>query len=336
MSDSQTVYVHAAFITSIAYIFLIIFYKLYQTNWPSQYFTADEIAGYKNRVNPIYYVVFRFLPVFIALMFLGDVLIQLGVSKAVAGIYMVSMATIHFITSNGIVIIKLLLQKEGVRLVNYHKQLILHFVSLAFIALAFFFAYQFLGAEWVSKLAPSPENLVDNVWAALLIALFVGWINQRSSSSFQISEIVAKEFETIPAELLAFARKMSKKYKADQVLLLSVLVTESLQRPRWVRNIEQVLGRIFRRGTYGIMQHASDKPISDKESIEIAAKNYFSNTDFLSSLRENDYLKYTQTVEDILRNYNADQNYKELVEEVLSSVQYDYFAEGKYPFDRLP
>lgn len=49
------------------------------------------------------------------------------------------------------------------------------------------------------------------------------------------------------------------------------MVVEAIQRPVWARRVERLLGRAFRlRLSYGIMQVRSNRPLSDRQSVDAA------------------------------------------------------------------
>lgn len=47
----------------------------------------------------------------------------------------------------------------------------------------------------------------------------------------------------------------------------AIAIVENLNRPPWVRRLERILMR--RRGTFGLMQAKSDRPMSDSESVDV-------------------------------------------------------------------
>jgi len=66
----------------------------------------------------------------------------------------------------------------------------------------------------------------------------------------------------------------SERYKIDEAITLAVMVVENAQRPPWARRLERAKGRVIKKGTYGIMQVTSERPVSDSESIEIACRDH--------------------------------------------------------------
>src|SRR5215207_5321217 len=63
---------------------------------------------------------------------------------------------------------------------------------------------------------------------------------------------------------------MAAQHGTDPLLVESIMMVENVQRPRWFRTAERLKGIFAKPGTYGIMQVASPRPLSDKDSIRIA------------------------------------------------------------------
>ena len=66
----------------------------------------------------------------------------------------------------------------------------------------------------------------------------------------------------------------SEQCNANFDLVFVFCVVENIQRPKWFRNIENMIPM----ATKGIMQVKSFFPIDDSTSVKIAIKNYFQNT----------------------------------------------------------
>jgi hypothetical protein len=60
--------------------------------------------------------------------------------------------------------------------------------------------------------------------------------------------------------------------------VLAFAIVENLQRPPWVRRIENFFAKITKKGTYGVMQVSSTRGLSDEESVDQAVKTFFLNT----------------------------------------------------------
>ena len=67
--------------------------------------------------------------------------------------------------------------------------------------------------------------------------------------------------------------KVCSEHQTSKALLFSILVYEDLNRPQWIRRIENILVRLpGAKLTVGIAQVTSTFPLSDTESIELASE----------------------------------------------------------------
>lgn len=73
--------------------------------------------------------------------------------------------------------------------------------------------------------------------------------------------------------LIPFIQRESRRAEIDSCLLLSLAILEDINRPFWIRILENFLFRIgfYKPKTFGLMQVSSEKPIDDEESIRRAA-----------------------------------------------------------------
>lgn len=104
---------------------------------------------------------------------------------------------------------------------------------------------------------------------------------------------------------------------ADQSLVVAVMLVENLQRPKWLRRLENGIGRFRSSGTYGVMQAPSEKPVSDEQSITIAIEKFFKGTEVAKQ-------EYSWEKEERLRPYidqfNSNPTFKNLVSEALEHI----------------
>lgn len=101
----------------------------------------------------------------------------------------------------------------------------------------------------------------------------------------------------------------SERSGADAVLVLAVMVVENLQRPAWFRALEQIKGRVLKKGTYGVMQVWAAEPISDEMSIDQAAEILSAYSDLCD---ERGYPR-PDTFRALGVSYNGSQSYGDLV-----------------------
>lgn len=71
---------------------------------------------------------------------------------------------------------------------------------------------------------------------------------------------------------LKYFSQASKKYRIKLDILLGIAILEDMNRPSIFRILERTFHYILPIRTFGLMQVHSEKPLTDKESIFLAAK----------------------------------------------------------------
>ena len=137
-----------------------------------------------------------------------------------------------------------------------------------------------------SKLAPSNfQAIVDSIWqtliAAIIIITFYEFLRncpeEKYNEQFELydrkSQLVIRDFRYISDRFGKTVNRVCSEYQTSKTLLFSILVYENLNRPQWIRHIENILVRLpGAKLTVGIAQVTSTFPLSDVESIELAAE----------------------------------------------------------------
>ena len=95
----------------------------------------------------------------------------------------------------------------------------------------------------------------------------------------------------------------------DPDLIHALMLVENLARPAWFRRIERLKGRVFKQGTYGIMQVESAAPISDHDSVDLALRKLSGVGPFITSKGYVDYA----ALRSFAKTYNDDGDYADLV-----------------------
>ncbi|WP_146249153.1 MULTISPECIES: hypothetical protein [unclassified Curtobacterium] len=108
---------------------------------------------------------------------------------------------------------------------------------------------------------------------------------------------------------------------ADPLLVKAFAIVEILQRPAWFRRGERLLGSLRGSGTYGIMQVAAERPISDEESVrrfceEIAGRKFF-------KVSEHGYgSALSNEIWAVAGRHNGDRPFHDTVERLYASFLY--------------
>lgn len=265
------------------------------------------------------YFLFRLLPPAIIMLLLVAVLQRyLGVDRMVP--YLLASAVVSLVPRDIYGFLKKRLVSEK----------LLH---LTFIALIVFLAYLFawIGSRYdLSFIAPSPEGLFDSLWSALLVAmlvlLYMKITNMGRTQSF-VDEFeeqnahdnyVVQSFNKIYKKHDKVIRKAAKENICSIPILYAVLIYENMNRPAFLRRIENMIVRGFGvQMTVGLAQVRSDKPLSDEESIRRAAK-ILEGTKYISSTKKG--LEDIDKLEDALEAYNSSSLYAESIAKIMDSL----------------
>lgn len=173
-----------------------------------------------------------------------------------------------------------------------------------------------------SLIAPNLGAVRDNLWSNMLSALIIiGFINLISIPKNRVPKdkfkIIEVKYSRIMRKYGTTIKKVCEEYQCHSGLLLSILIYEDMNRPRWFRFFEKVLF-VQTKGemTLGIAQVRTDKLINDNESIRIASE-------LLQNTSAIDVANYDK-VASVLFRYNFS---KVFVDEVFDIVNYIKFLE---------
>lgn len=128
----------------------------------------------------------------------------------------------------------------------------------------------FAARRSVGGAVPEPDVLLASVWTSLLLAAGASALIRPLHSEASIQRLVSESKRELGEELLDYTRVSAAKHGTDPIVAEAVLIAENLQRPRWIRRIENALHRLGGDGTYGAMQVRAAKPLTDKESVDVA------------------------------------------------------------------
>lgn len=170
-------------------------------------------------------------------------------------------------------------------------------------------------------LVPSGREMVTAVW----LAAFIGVVSFRSAQRLSVNRDPANLLRRSRLELeqvlVNAAEAHCAKFDASFHLVIAIMVYENVQRPRWFRRLERLVGKVTRAGgTYGVMQVRSSRPIDDQTSIEIAAERLAG-----TAMRPNENgWDYRQRLLQAVSNYNSNPDFSKGVEMALDQVSTDW------------
>lgn len=207
---------------------------------------------------------------------------------------------------------------------------LLHIANIALVlALAVFVGYL---ADLVnfSFIAPSLSGLIDNLWSALLVAaliLFYLRITNMSTKhqddyaeEIAINNYITHSYNEVKSRYSGVIDHACQEYFCSKRILYAVLIHENMNRPIWIRTIENGLVRFFGlKLTVGIAQVSSDRPLTDEESIEMAAKILKGST-YADSGYGDGFANIGQLAE-VLKNYNSSEAYVKSISQIITKLR---------------
>lgn len=286
----------------------IVFY--HSTRYTS---VAEFLSGGSRRWGT--YILFRLFPPFAILV----------LTAAIFQRYFDSVSTMPYllITATVSVIFRDLWMVWGAKLIS---ERLLHLANVLGIYLLTIAITIFASSVDISFIAPSAEGLFDNLWSTLLVAgivlLYSRITNPYAKEIDERAEKTAKEnyvfnsYEKIRNQFYIDIETAAEQYKCSIPTLYAVLIYENMNRPRWIRSIENAIVRVTRKElTVGIAQVKSDKVLTDSESITKAAYILRGSSKFDRGFIEG-YINIQQ-LEDVLKKYNSSRLYTDSIAEII-------------------
>lgn len=293
----------------LAGLALNLIYGRIQSKWPESYFSLGDHWSQVKAQVPSRYVLFRFGPVVLLGVFFSRQLADLG------------WPTWPFVVTAVAVHASLTSLRAVWRLVRYRVAgersvplIVLHLTTV--VAIAACLIGTAMLREHLSSWVPDFETIRDAIWAGLIASLLAfAFIRWTRASESNIADVVMAQRQRVGPELIWYARQLARERNLDPDLVETTILTESIQRPRWFRRLERLKGIVFRRGTYGIMQVRSSRPIGDRSSIDRALEVHAVAFELSA-----DGTTESTLVRERLRSYNGSRVFLDLAEEVHGEV----------------
>jgi len=173
-----------------------------------------------------------------------------------------------------------------------------------------------LTARFSRPLIPHPADLSIALWAGLLAAVLGYWVQRLTFRPSDLPVLLQAVRREVGPDLISYAHDSAVASRADAQLVEAILLAEALNRPAWVRHLENVKGRLLHGGTYGVMQVTSSAPISDRESIDRVVATFAGVT-----VPRDEYGSPRRVVLHALaERHNPGPNFVSLVDEIYSAI----------------
>lgn len=291
--------------------FLHIFYRAVQLNWPESYFGATELSTYAVATSPVRYALFRFGPVFLACLFVAVSLDRAGRSGLVGSLVI---GVAHSLTTTGRALVQAALLPSPIR---RHRVPTLIVWGVVFLGVMLTAALAGLVSGYSSAFVPDSNEIVSSLWTGLIAGVLGAYLAKVSRGhAIDEYEMADESRRRIPRHLWDLVGQEAITHAADPDLARAVMLVENLQRPHWFRALERARGRFVRRGTYGIMQVMSDRPLTDEESIKKAVRERLAG---VTVKNEHGYLD-RDALATFARSYNPNPNFRSLLEGAYNTI----------------
>lgn len=292
--------------TVLGVTFLFIFFRAIEVQWPASYATLDSGVEYAITASPASYILFRFAPILATCLFVSVSLDRAGKDPILA---VAAICVIHALATNG---------RAALGLIRAHAESrkaplwLMHSAVVVGIGLAGLLAL--LLDDAFAPAVPSVQAISATLWTALLAGIVGAFlVHVARSPGIDVYTVAERSRRAIPSELWVGAAQLAADANTDVRLVRAIMIVENLERPRWFRVLENLKGRVFPKGTYGIMQIAADGPISDEESLRRCVTTQLAGVHApidAYGMPDRDF------IEGFARRYNADARYARNVADV--------------------
>lgn len=173
-----------------------------------------------------------------------------------------------------------------------------------------------------AALVPDPSEFVNAVWTAAFVVILSTAALKFFNNSVTSEQLLHRAKSDIGEELWGEVPLIAQPYDCDPTFVRAVIAGEALQRPRWLRNLEGIKGKLHPSGTYGVAQVRADRPISDRESISRLCEMFAS---FYPEAQQLDSERLMAKIE----LHNPDRRFSRLVYDFYSLIKIRPTAKSK-------
>jgi hypothetical protein len=267
----------------------------------------------------VLYFLFRYTPHVVVLLLLSAILQKYWLLDNVLG-YLLLATTISVLYRN----------VWGWYNAKFVSERILHAFNSVMLYLITFGVWTLSELTSLAFFAPSVSGVLDNLWSSVLAAtavlLYARATNPNAKFDDKQAEETARDNHVLRAYNLIRTNHEAtislgcQKYACSKPILYAVVIYENMNRPPSLRKLENIIVRFVKVPlTVGIAQVKSDKPLSDAESIEKAARilsgSASADNEFAGGFVD------MQQLEGLLEKYNQSALYAESIAEIMSVLR---------------
>ncbi|GAA3044129.1 hypothetical protein GCM10010464_05330 [Pseudonocardia yunnanensis] len=118
---------------------------------------------------------------------------------------------------------------------------------------------------------PGFDKYVEVLLTGVVAALAYSYINKWTTSSQGAMPPAGDLLKSIPREHIAITVRLAAQQRVDRELALAILISENMQRPGWMRQLEWASGKASK--THGPFQNVTTRSATTEESIEKAMRD---------------------------------------------------------------
>lgn len=306
--------INSSFLIIIATSLLFAVYRMWELNWPDEYFKSEDKESIFISQTFFRYATFRAVPLIIMILTSVGIVLKSNIpvfSPQFLGLFL-GLATA--IINDGRAIYHLLIKSPEIKIYrNYAKQILIHLVAIVTLTSLGYLSGYIARYNFYYNLLPNVAEVINNFWTSFftVLAIFIyKKMDRRLNIEVKIDNVIKNSNLGLSQELLKLIEEKARDENANEILVKAICIAENIERPAWFRKFEYLSSLIAKNGSYGIMQTQTDKPIGDKESINLAIEKYFRNTKYASK----------EEIEIAIRKYNNNDHYVSFIQEIITFI----------------
>ena len=297
-------------------------YRAVRVQWPLSYFPVGRRLETEIARSPLRFIAYRYGPVFVVSLAAGGVLSSRG------GPIVWPLLTIgagHAVLTSGRGVVDAVRHVHGplsrTRIVA-HAGIGITCVGAAALAIPF--------APGLAPYVPDPDELISALWTAGIAAIAGAWLlsvtHQDGDENGSQAEAFRSSKAAIGEPTWRAASDVARQVQADERLVHSVMLVENIQRPRWIRRLERLVGFVTRSGSFGPLQvHGHDPSGTDTAKVGDDVRKQFAGQHFPADISGDDYergMLEDQWRRVFLKGYNGDPQWSLDVQEAYSWLEH--------------
>ena len=235
---------HGSVLGLAAGILLSFAYKAVRDDWP-QLYTYNKTPLERTVQRTFWrYLAFRTLPPLLAFYATGVTADRLHLDARVA----VTSSAVSFLAATTLKAIRLTLTHSTRPSIT----LLMQITSTAWTTVVALVAY--VTRNRASAFIPSPDSFIEAAWSTIFVTTAIkAYGTTMRSLTTENSDLIKIAKTNMGAEVWEYARKSAEENGIPTYLVHAIMVTESLQRPRWTRKLENIAATITP-GSYRLTQ----------------------------------------------------------------------------------